>query len=103
MIDKLHAMNAHFMISVWPKFYPTTDNYKELDAKGFIYRRSVELDVRDWVGKNGYQCSFYDPYSKEARDIYWRQINDRLNVLSIDAWWLDASEPDIHSNVDVEE
>ncbi|HVY24443.1 MAG TPA: TIM-barrel domain-containing protein [Steroidobacteraceae bacterium] len=103
MIDQLHAMNVHFMISVWPKFYPATDNYKELDAKGFIYRRSVQLDVRDWVGKNGYQSSFYDPYSKEARDMYWRQINDRLNVLGVDAWWLDASEPDIHSNVDVEE
>ncbi|HEX2585088.1 MAG TPA: TIM-barrel domain-containing protein [Steroidobacteraceae bacterium] len=103
MIDKLHTMNAHFMISVWPKFYPTTDNYKELDAKGYIYRRNVELDVRDWVGKNGYRNSFYDPYSQEARDIYWRQINERLNVLGVDAWWLDASEPDIHSNVDVEE
>jgi len=103
MIDKLHAMNTHFMISVWPKFYPTTDNYKELDAKGYIYRRNVELDVRDWVGKNGYRNSFYDPYSQEARDIYWRQINERLNVLGVDAWWLDASEPDIHSNVDVEE
>ncbi len=102
MIDQLHAMNTHFMISVWPKFYPATDNYKELDAKGFIYRRNVELGVKDWVG-DGYTNSFYDPYSKEARDIYWRQVNDRLNILGVDAWWLDASEPDIHSNVDTAE
>lgn len=103
MINQLHAMNTHFMISVWPKFYPTTDNYKELDANGFIYKRSIELDVRDWVGKNGYASSFYDPYSQAARDMYWRQVRDRLNVLGVDAWWLDASEPDLHSNVDVEE
>jgi alpha-D-xyloside xylohydrolase len=32
MLEKVHGMNAHFMISVWPKFYPGTDNYKELDA-----------------------------------------------------------------------
>ena len=42
MIDKVHAQNAHFMISVWPKFYPTTANYKELDAAGFMYRGNVE-------------------------------------------------------------
>jgi len=28
MLEKVHGMNAHFMISVWPKFYPGTDNYK---------------------------------------------------------------------------
>ncbi|HMI36914.1 MAG TPA: TIM-barrel domain-containing protein, partial [Steroidobacteraceae bacterium] len=102
MIEQLHAQNLHFMISVWPKFYPTTDNYKELDAKGHIYHRNVELGIHDWVGK-GYLNSDYDPYSTEARAIYWRQIHDNLDVLGVDAWWLDATEPDIHSNVDVEE
>ncbi len=102
MIDSLHAQNLHFMISVWPKFYPTTDNYKELDAKGFIYRRNVELGIHDWVGP-GYLNSDYDPYAPEARAIYWRQIRDNLHVLGVDAWWLDATEPDIQSNIDVEE
>jgi alpha-D-xyloside xylohydrolase len=103
MIDQLHEMHARFMISVWPKFYPTTQNYRELDAKGYIYRRNVELGVHDWVGPDGYLNSFYDPYAPEARSIYWRQIRDKLAVLGVDAWWLDASEPDIHSNVDIEE
>jgi len=102
MIDTLHAEHAHFMISVWPKFYPTTDNYKELDAKGFIYRRNVDVGERDWVGK-GYLNAFYDPYSPEARGIYWRQIKDKLDSVGVDAWWLDASEPDTHSNLDMEE
>lgn len=103
MIDALHAGGAHFMISVWPKFYTTTDNYKELDAHGFIYRRNVELGVRDWVGKTGYLNSIYDPYSEAARELYWQRIHERLGVLGVDAWWLDASEPDIHSNVDTDE
>jgi alpha-D-xyloside xylohydrolase len=102
LVDQLHAMNVRLMISVWPKFYPTTQNFKELDAKGHIYRRNLEVGARDWVGK-GYASSFYDPYSAEARSIYWRQIDERLNKLGIDAWWLDATEPDPHSNVDVEE
>ncbi len=102
MLDQLHAMHLQLMISVWPKFYPGTANYKELDAKGYIYRRNVEKGERDWIG-NGYLSSFYDPYAKEARAIYWRQIHDRLGVLGIDGWWLDASEPDIQSNLDIAE
>ena len=42
MVDKVHAQNAQLMISVWPKFYPTTANYKELDAAGFMYRGNIE-------------------------------------------------------------
>jgi alpha-D-xyloside xylohydrolase len=101
MIDKLHAQNIRLMISVWPKFYPETDNYKELDAAGFMYRGNVEAGALDWVGK-GYRNSFYDPYSKPARDMYWRQVNEKLGVLGIDAWWMDATEPDLHSNLDID-
>jgi alpha-D-xyloside xylohydrolase len=81
MIDEVHDLNAHFMISIWPKFYPTTDHYKELDAKGFMYHRNIEQGALDWVGP-GYLNSFYDPYSKEARDIYWRQVKESLKVYS---------------------
>jgi alpha-D-xyloside xylohydrolase len=101
MIEKVHQQNARLMISVWPKFYPTTDNYKELDAAGFIYRGNVEAGAKDWVGP-GYLNAFYDPYSKAARDIYWRQIHEKLGVLGVDAWWMDATEPDVHSNLDID-
>ena len=101
MIDKVHDLNAHFMISVWPKFYPTTDNYKELDAKGYTYHGNLEMGNKDWVGK-GYLNTDYDPYAPEARKIYWRQMKDKLAVLGVDAWWMDATEPDIHSNLSIE-
>jgi alpha-D-xyloside xylohydrolase len=102
MIDEIHALRAHFMISIWPKFYPTTDNFKELDTKGFIYRRNLDQGALDWV-RPGYENAFYDPYSKAARSIYWRQVRDNLKVLGVDAWWMDASEPDVHSNLDIPE
>lgn len=101
MVDQVHELNAHLMISVWPKFYPTTANYQELDKAGFMYRKNVEEGLLDWVGK-GYKSSFYDPYSQGARDMYWRQMNEKLNVLGIDAWWMDATEPDPHSNLDID-
>ncbi|MBD9367683.1 TIM-barrel domain-containing protein [Xanthomonas sp. XNM01] len=102
MVKHVHDQHAQIMISVWPKFYPTTANYKELDAAGYMYRRNVEVGELDWIGK-GYLNSFYDPYAKQAQDIFWRQVNEKLNSKGFDAWWLDASEPDLHSNIDIGE
>ncbi|MDR6842163.1 TIM-barrel domain-containing protein [Pseudoxanthomonas sacheonensis] len=102
MVKQVHDLHAQIMISVWPKFYPTTANYKELDAAGFMYKRNVEVGEKDWIGA-GYLNSFYDPYSEKAQAIYWRQINEKLNSKGFDAWWLDADEPDLHSNLDIGE
>ena len=102
MIDTLHALNARFMISIWPKFYPTTDNFKELEAAGHVYQGNLLAANKDWVGP-GYLNTDYDPYSADARRIYWRQVRDRLANLGVDAWWMDAPEPDIHSNLSIDE
>ncbi len=97
MVDSVHLLNARIMISVWPKFYYTTDHYKEFDSKGWMYRRAVQDSIRDWIGK-GYIGSFYDAYSQGARELFWNQIREHLYTKGFDAWWMDASEPDILSN-----
>jgi len=101
MVDRVHELDANIMISVWPKFYPTTENYKVLNEKGCMFNKNIEQGNLDWIG-SGYLNSFYDAYSPECREIYWGQIRDKLNVLGFDAWWLDAVEPDIHSNLSFE-
>ena len=97
MLDSVHAMHGRFMISVWPKFYCNTDNYKALDAKGWMYGQAVKDQIKDWVGP-GYVGSFYDAYSAGARKLFWKQMNDNLYTKykqGIDAWWMDASEPNV--------
>ena len=101
MVDSIHAMNARIMISVWPKFYYTTDNYKAFDEKGWMYNRAVRDSVRDWIGE-GYIGGFYDAYSEGARKLFWEQMNEKLYAKGIDAWWMDASEPDILSNASMQ-
>ncbi|HYD25179.1 MAG TPA: TIM-barrel domain-containing protein [Croceibacterium sp.] len=102
MVDAVHALNGRIMISVWPKFYPTTANGQELAAKGYLYQRPLEAAQKDWVGP-GYANTFYDPYPAEAREIYFRQMREALVDKGFDAWWMDATEPDWHSNLSVEE
>lgn len=101
MVDSVHAMNAHVMISVWPKFYANTTHFKEFDEKGWMYRLAVEDSIRDWVG-NGYVGSFYDAYDPEARKLFWRQMEEHLYPLGFDAWWMDASEPNVRDCTDLQ-
>lgn len=101
MTDGVHALNARLMISVWPKFYHTTGHYRELEKIGAMYLQATRDSVRDWVGK-GYVGSFYDAYNSEARTLFWDQMQDHFGGLGIDAWWMDASEPDILSNASME-
>ena len=103
MIKTLHEQyNTHFMISVWPKFYEGIENYKYFDANGWLYKRSIALKQKDWIGK-GYISTFYDAFNPKARAAFWNLINKNLYSKGIDAWWLDATEPDIHSNADINE
>ena len=91
--DKYHT---NFMISVWAKFYENTQNYQDLKSKGFMLTRNVADGRLDWLGfKNG----IYDAYNPEARKAFWRLLDTNLFNKGIDAWWMDASEPDIHSNM----
>lgn len=101
MVDSIHDMNGRVMISVWPKFYVTTDHYKEFDKNGWMYKLPVQDSIRDWVGP-GYLGSFYDAYDPEARKLFWSQINDHYMPLGIDAWWMDASEPNIRDCTDIQ-
>jgi alpha-D-xyloside xylohydrolase len=97
MVEEVHKANARIMISIWGKFYSNTDNYKELASKGYMWTKNVEDGALDWVGP-GYKNSHYDPYTKEARDIYYRQMKPKLVDLGFDAWWMDNTEPDVLSN-----
>ncbi|MDY6092628.1 MAG: glycoside hydrolase family 31 protein [Prevotella sp.] len=94
MVDFIHDNNARLLISHWPKYYVTTDNYKALDAKGWMYQQAIRDSIRDWVGP-GYLGSFYDAYSAGARKMFWQQMHDHLFTLGVDAWWMDASEPNV--------
>ena len=85
MVDSIHDMHGRVMISVWPKFYVTTEHYKEFDKNGWMYKLPVQDSIKDWVGP-GYLGSFYDAYSADARKLFWNQMKDHYVPLGIDAW-----------------
>jgi len=100
MIDTLHEMyHAHFMISVWPKFYSGIKNYDLMNNKGFLLTKNIQDNRKDWLG---YVSTFYDAFSPAAGKFFWQLVKESLYTKGIDAWWMDAPEPDIHSNLPIE-
>ncbi len=101
MVDFIHNNNARILISHWPKYYSSTDNYKAFDKNGWMYQQAIKDNIRDWVGP-GYLGSFYDAYSAGARKLFWQQMHDNLYTLGIDCWWMDASEPNVRDCTPIE-
>jgi alpha-D-xyloside xylohydrolase len=91
-VKDLHAQHAHVMISVWGKFYTSTDNFKTMHDAGYLF--PVDPAIKDWVGP-GYAYTFYDAFNPGARKMFWSSVHDRLFSKGIDAWWMDATEPDL--------
>ena len=98
-IKHIHDQNAKLMISIWSSFGPMTKQYRELQPKGLLldFHTWPQSGLGDWPPRMDYPSGVrpYDPYSKEARDIYWNHLT-RLYDLNIDGWWMDSTEPDHH-------
>jgi alpha-D-xyloside xylohydrolase len=94
-VRDIHAKHARLMISVWGKFYPGTKNFEAMRERGFIYTRNLSEGLRDWVGDGGYPYTFYDAFNPEAGKLFWSQMERTLFKKKVDAWWLDAPEPDL--------
>lgn len=97
-INAIHQKyHARIMISVWGKFYPGTANYEAMHRRGFLYEPLLWEGVKDWVG---YPYTDYDAFNPKARKLFWSQVRDALFTKHVDAWWMDATEPDISSPPD---
>lgn len=98
MIDDIHDMHAHIIISIWSSFGPATKPYRELEKLGalFNFKTWPESGLTSWPPNMEYPSGVrvYDPFNPKARDIYWKYLNKGLFKPGIDGWWMDSTEPD---------
>jgi alpha-D-xyloside xylohydrolase len=98
MVNDVHKLNAHMMISIWNSFGPETKQYKELDKIGALmdFKTWPESGSEIWPPRMDYPSGVrvYDPYNPEAREIYWKYLSKGIFSLGMDGWWMDSSEPD---------
>jgi alpha-D-xyloside xylohydrolase len=98
MVDDIHNLNAHVIISIWNSFGPMTKQYRDLEKIGALmdFKTWPPSGSEKWPPNNDYPSGVrvYDPYNPEARDIYWDYVNKGIFSLGMDGWWMDSSEPD---------
>lgn len=98
MVDDVHKLKAHLIISIWNSFGPQTKPYRELDKAGALMNFTTwpESGSEKWPPNKDYPSGVkvYDAYNPVARDIYWKYLYAGLFLLGIDGWWMDSSEPD---------
>ncbi|HEY1464225.1 MAG TPA: glycoside hydrolase family 31 protein [Terriglobales bacterium] len=96
MVDQLHKLNFHLMISIWPFFEPGSTNYDYMNKQGWFVDKFK-------YAKPPYHTdamAVYDATNPEARKFYWDQVNKGLFSLGIDAWWMDTTEPETEGQED---
>ena len=78
MMRQLHAAHIRLMVSVWSKIDHRTPLGKELAAHAYY------IPHTDWV----------DYFNPAAAALYWETLQRNLFSLGVDAWWMDATEPE---------
>lgn len=79
MVDSLHRLDMRLMLSVWSKVDQNSHLGKQMMEKSYY------IPGTPWI-------DFFNP---EAASFYWQNFRDSLVLpIGIDAWWLDATEPE---------
>ncbi|OFY22113.1 MAG: xylosidase [Bacteroidetes bacterium GWF2_40_13] len=98
MVNDVHNLNAHMIISIWNSFGPMTKQYNDLNKIDALFTiKTWPLWGPDkWIPNEDYPSGVrvYDAFNPAARDIYWNYLNKGLFSLGVDGWWMDSSEPD---------
>lgn len=76
-LDEIHRLHARAMISMWPTAAEVTEDYRQFLEGGFLLN----------------DCSTYNAFDEQARNLYWKQVKDGLFSKGFDAWWCDSTEP----------
>lgn len=96
MVDQLHKLNFHLMISIWPFFEPGSANYDYMNKKGWFVDKFK-------FAKPPYHTdamAVYDATNPKAREYYWNEVNKGLFNIGLDAWWMDTTEPETEGQED---
>jgi len=100
MVRELDEMNIKLMVSIWPAVGVNSENFKEMEEKGFLVRteRGIPLfqRFREKLTGNFEYLHYYDATNPDAGKYVWSKVRDNYFRHGIKVWWLDAIEPEMY-------
>lgn len=88
MMDALHQMNLHAIISIWPCVAMDTKMHDEMYSKHLLYEP---------IGWGNFR--YIDFYNPEACDVYNKYVYANIYPCGFDGWWHDSTEPDVTNSL----
>ena len=91
MVKELKDMGTELMVSVWPTVQLDSENYKEMEEKGYL--------IKNYRGiRTHTECVapavFYDTTNEEAGEFVWDKAKKNYYEKGIKIFWLDEAEPE---------
>ena len=88
MTEELKQMGIELMVSIWPTVETTSENYKEMEEKGYLIRadRGVRITLAGAV--------VFDATNPNARRYVWSKAKKNYYDNGIKIFWLDEAEPE---------
>ncbi|MBO5378860.1 MAG: DUF4968 domain-containing protein [Clostridia bacterium] len=91
MVKELNDMGTELMVSVWPTVDFNSENYREMEDKGYL--------IKNHRGRRNHMdcvspAVFYDATNPEAGEFVWSKAKENYYKHGIKIFWLDEAEPE---------
>ena len=91
MVDELKEMGVELMISIWPTVDHRSENYKEMQERGYLIRVDRGQPIAMTVQGN---TIHFDPTNPDARKYVWDIAKKNYYDYGVRIFWLDEAEPE---------
>ena len=91
MVDELKQMGIKLMVSIWPTVDVNSENYDEMNDKGYLVRSErMYQDSYHFMGNE----TFFDATNPGARKYVWDKAKQNYYDNGVRMFWLDEAEPE---------
>ena len=91
MVDELKQIGIKLMVSIWPTVDVNSENYDEMNDKGYLVRSErMYQDSYHFMGNE----TFFDATNPGARKYVWDKAKQNYYDNGVRMFWLDEAEPE---------
>ncbi|MBC2478634.1 TIM-barrel domain-containing protein, partial [Clostridium beijerinckii] len=89
MVEELKELGIELMVSVWPQIDRHSENYEEMQQKGYLIKaeKGANVAMMNWFPAS----IFFDATNPKARNYVWSKCKKNYYDYGIKIFWLDEA------------